>query len=215
MQWSAVFQLDVTDRDTTTMYDYRKMTPQQQEEVLALRRRLGFPLHAPPHLRSVPGEYLISTACYGHRPIFRESEELSWLSQEVLDDLRAAEIPVYASVFLPNHYHLLAATRDLTIAGERLRKLHSRIAKDINRKQGQKGRRVWYRFSDRLIRSDAHHWATVNYIHFNPVKHGYTKEMESWAWSSAHVYRDEMRAERLDAIWKKYPIGDYGRGWDW
>ncbi len=28
----------------------------------------------------------------------------------------------------------------------------------------------------------------VNYIHYNPVKHGYTKEIRAWPYSSFHSF---------------------------
>ena len=83
-----------------------------------------------------------------------------------------AGLPCNAWVFLPNHYHVLLDTEGLGIVSEVLRLLRSRVATDIYGRHHQQGRRVWYRYSDRMIRSAGHHWATVNYIHYNPVKHG-------------------------------------------
>ncbi|MGD2177558.1 MAG: hypothetical protein PVG71_07020 [Anaerolineae bacterium] len=80
---------------------------------------------------------------------------------------------------------------------EAIRLLHSRVATEINGRHDQRGRRVWYCFSDRLIRSDRHHWATVNYIHDNPVKHGYVDCMTAWPWSSIHNYVEEHGRDHL------------------
>ena len=74
---------------------------------------------------------------------------------------------------------------------------------------------MWYRFSDRFIRSARHHWATVNYIHHNPVKHGYVDRMTEWPWSSIHEYVEEHGKQHMLRMWRQYPIGDYGKGWDW
>ncbi|MBC8235022.1 transposase [bacterium] len=197
------------------MYDYRKMTPEEQQQVLRVRRERGFPLHAPPHFRGVSGEYLITAACYEHRHIFECPDDLSWLMDEVLSTLTTAELPHPAWVFLPNHYHVLLATEDLSIVSEILRLLHSRVATAINGRQRQRGRKVWYRFADRLIRSERHHWATVNYIHFNPVKHGYADWIEAWPWSSVHDYMEAHGKDWLTRMQKAYPPGDYGKGWDW
>jgi putative transposase len=197
------------------VYDYRKMTPAEKEHTLQSRRERGAPLHAPPHLLGVAGEYLISAACYEHRPIFEQPKDLSWLADEVLESLDSAQLPCAARVFLPNHYHVLLQTEDLRIASEVLRLLHSRMATAINGRQHQRGRQVWYRFSDRLIRSERHHWATVNYIHFNPVKHGYVDRPEDWPWSSVHTYVATYGESWIAQTWAAYPIGDYGKGWDW
>jgi len=197
------------------MYDYRKMTLEEQRQVLEDRRACGFPLHAPPHFQGVSGEYLITASCYEHRLIFQDPSDLSWLVNEALSALTEAELPCRAWVFQPNHYHVLLATEDLSIVSEVLRLLHSRVATDINGRHHQRGRRVWYRFSDRCIRSERHHWASVNYLHYNPVKHRYVDRMTMWPWSSVHEYVEELGKERVLQIWRDYPIKDYGKGWDW
>ena len=197
------------------MYDYRKMTPEEQQCVLQQRRERGFPLHAPPHFRSVSGTYLITSTCYEHRPIFEHPDDLSWLADEALNAFTAANLPHPAWVFLPNHYHVLLETEDLSIVSEVLRLLHSRVATTINGRHHQRGRRVWYRFSDRLIRSERHYFASVNYIHYNPIKHGYVDRMGNWPWSSLHEYMEVQGEEWLGRIWKTYPVKNYGKGWDW
>ncbi len=197
------------------MYDYRKMTLEERRQILDERRARDFPLHAPPHLRGIAGHYLITAACYEHHHIFSEPDALSELTNDILGAFMTAELPCSAWVFLPNHYHVLLYTQNLTMVSEVLRLAHSRIATNINSRQHQKGRRVWCRFSDRLIRNEKHYWATVNYIHYNPVKHGYVERAENWAWSSLPDYIETWGKKQLGAIWKQYPIDDYGKGWDW
>ena len=197
------------------MYDYRRMTPEERQAVVRERHARGFPWHAPPHFRRVSGDYLITAACFEHRPIFAEPPDLSWFLDETMRAFTEAELPCFAWVFLPNHYHALVHTEDMTILSEAVRLLHSRVATDINGRHSQRGRRVWYRFSDRFIRSERHHWATVNYIHYNPVKHGYVDRMTAWPWSSVHEYVEDRGKDEGLSVWRDYPVGDYGRGWDW
>ena len=197
------------------MYDYRKMTLEERQQTLAERRALSLPLHAPPHWRGVPGEFLITAACYEHRHIFENPNDLSWLAEQTLQALTLAGLSHAAWVFLPNHYHVLLQAQDLSDVSETLRLLHSRIATEINGRQKQRGRQVWYRFTDRLIRNERHYWATVNYIHFNPVKHGYVDQAQNWAWSSVHDYLATQGKEWLERAGKDFPFEDYGKGWDW
>jgi putative transposase len=92
--------------------------------------------------------------------------------------------------------------------------VHSRVAAAMNFQQGEKGRKVWYRYSDRLIRSERHHWASVNYVHYNPVKHGYVKKATDWPWVSVHEYLEAHGREWLAQTWTAYSLKDYGQGWD-
>jgi putative transposase len=197
------------------MYDYRKMTPEERQQVLQERRACGYPPHSPPHFRGIGGYYLITVACYEHRHIFERINDLSYLADDVLNALMEAEIQPLAWIFLPNHYHFLAEVEDISIISETLRLAHSRIATQINSRHHQRGRKVWYRFSDRLIRNERHYLATINYIHYNPVKHGYVDDANVWAWSSIHNYTEAQGEHWLARIWKESPIQEYGKGWDW
>jgi putative transposase len=197
------------------MYDYRKTTPDERQQVLKERSARGFPLHSPPHFYGIGGYYLITAACYEHHPIFEHAEDLSYLADELLNALKTAAIQPQARVFLPNHYHFQAHVEDIGIISETLRLVPSRIATQINGRQHQGGRKVWYRFSDRLIHNERHCLATINYIHNNPVKHGYVDDANAWAWSSFHNYSETQGKHWLTQTWKEYPILDYGKGWDW
>lgn len=197
------------------MYDYRRMSPEERKQILLNRRERGFPLHAPPHLHQVEGNYLITATCYEHRSIFDCPDDLSFLAEGTLNAFTAQGLRIPAWVFLPNHYHLLLETRDLSIISEILRLWHSRSATLINSRQHERGRKVWYRFSDRLIRNERHYWATFNYIHYNPVKHGYIERAEEWIWSSLHEHLETYGRKWLTDTWRNYPVKDYGKEWDW
>jgi len=120
---------------------------------------------------------------------------------------------VCAWVVLPNHYHVLVSV-DLHLFSGWIRRVHNGTATEWNRVDRIPGRKVWHRFSDRLIRSDRHYWASVNYIHGNPVKHGHVGKAEDWPCSSIHRYLDDIGKEELMDMVKQYPVDDYGKGWD-
>jgi putative transposase len=198
-----------------TVYDYRKLSQEEKQKLLETRRKRGYPLHAPPHFRGEAGAYLITGTCYEHRSIFNSSNELTYLSQEFLTELARKSIPCHAWVFQPNHYHLLLVVESIEVLSEPLRLLHSRVSTHINKLDQQRGRKVWYRFADRKMRSERHYMATLNYIHYNPVKHGYVNDMFDWIWSSVHWYYEHRGLDWLNRTFETYPLKDYGKGWDW
>jgi len=128
--------------------------------------------------------------------------------------VRDASIEIYAWCILPNHYHVLLASRRIKSLTKELGQFHGRSSFAWNGEDGQRGRQVWFRCFDREIRSERHFWATVNYIHHNPVHHGHVEKWQDWIWSSAPTFVEEVGRERATEIWKKYPILDYGKGWD-
>lgn len=123
-------------------------------------------------------------------------------------------IAVSAWVFLANHYHLLADVPVFAKLSLLFNRLHGVTSHQWNLEDNQVGRKVWYKFNDHMIRSEGHYLTTLNYMHHNPVRHGYTKRMDEWEWSSFRWYLEKMGRDWLVEIWKKYPLKNYGEKWD-
>ncbi len=64
------------------------------------------------------------------------------------------------------------------------------------------------------MRSEAHFWATMNYIHHNPVRHGYVSKWQDWPFSSAREYLESVGETTAADTWRNFPLKDYGAGWD-
>ena len=64
------------------------------------------------------------------------------------------------------------------------------------------------------MKSEGHFLATLNYIHHNPIKHGYVNRWQDWPFSSVHEHLNEYGRKRMQGWWKDYPIDEYGDGWD-
>ena len=73
---------------------------------------------------------------------------------------------------------------------------------------------VIFRAVERVMRSAGHFWATLNYVHHNPVRHGFVERWTDWPWSSAAEYLEQMGRVEAERVWKEYPIRDYGKKWD-
>jgi putative transposase len=196
------------------MYDYRRMTAEQQKAVVEARRARGFPLHKPPHLALGEGWYLISAATYEHRPHFSAPAELTALGQRLLETIRQTRSRSAGWVVLPNHYHVLACVADLPRLGKALGSLHGRSSRYANRRDGKPGRRVWYKYSDRKVRSHRHFWTCLHYVIANPVKHGFARAPTHWPWSCVHELIAERGSTWVDDLQRDYPLRDFGRGWD-
>ena len=197
------------------MYRYRGLTPEQKTETLRQRKLRGLPLHEPPHFHRAEGWFLITAATYEHKRYFQTEEEQVRLLGELLKELQAVEISIGSWVVLPNHYHLLVQCQPLSVISQPLRRVHARTARMLNRREGVSGRKVWYSFSDRQIRSERHYYTTLNYIHYNPTKHDYVQRPLDWTCSSLHWYQKHFGVEWLRDLWTAYPVREYGKGWDW
>ncbi len=76
------------------------------------------------------------------------------------------------------------------------------------------GRQVWCNCFERRLRGERHFWVSINYVHHNPVKHGYASKWQEWPYSSASQFLDEIGREKASAIWHEYQVDKYGDKWD-
>ena len=197
------------------MYNWRKMTKKQQEEVLKLRKAHSLPWHGPPHRMSKATLYHISAANYEHKLIIGQSEErMAEFEEKLLKTLLNYTKQVFAWCILPNHYHLLIESTNILDTLKELGRIHGRSSWCWNQKDNSRGRKCWHRSTERAMRTERHKWATSNYIHHNPVHHQYVKKWQDWPFSSVARYLEEVGYDAAMERWKLYPLLDYGKGWD-
>jgi putative transposase len=196
------------------MYEYRKLTPEQRAELVKQRLAQGDPPHSPPHpVRDQPF-YLLTATCYEHVRHMQSQRRRQQVLDALLEQFITTGMEIHAWAILPNHYHLLVHVTGFDALGGIFRLVHGPTARQWNLEDDTLGRKVWYRFADRAIRSERHYYTTLNYIHYNPVKHGWVKSPYDWAESSVHWYLAHYGREWLRDLWTRYPVRDYGRGWD-
>lgn len=141
-------------------------------------------------------------------------ERMRFFERDLLDSFAAVPCEVMAWALLPNHYHVLALTTDARSVLNALGRLHGRTSHQWNGEDNSRGRKTWFNAVETGIKSDGHYWASVNYIHHNPVKHGYVKKWLDWPFSSARQWLEKLGRDKMEDLWKSYPVGDYGKGWD-
>jgi putative transposase len=197
-------------------YEYRKLTFREREEIVHYRRERGYPLHAPPHPFREAGYYLITAANFEHAPVLDSPDRRTEFEMLLLGAMRGIQAELIAWVVLPNHYHILVDIESLDSVSATLKHLHGATSRQWNIEDDLTGqRRVWYKFSDRMMRNEHQLHQTFNYVHYNPVKHGLVEDIYEWPWSSLYLYFESNGRDWLRERWKSYPpLDDFGRGWD-
>ena len=124
-----------------------------------------------------------------------------------------------AMVILPDHLHaiwtLSEDDNDFSTRWSLIKSGFSRgITKGefINVSRQSKGERgIWQRrFWEHLIRDDNDYARHIDYIHYNPVKHGYVEQASTWVNSSIHQY---IQQGIIDNAWGvNMPFDDTGFG---
>ena len=158
---------------------------------------------------------MLSGSCYEHRPVVGVTmARMESFSGEIVTLLESHCDRIAAWCLLPNHYHALVHTGQLKALLGALGQLHGRTSRRWNLEENTLGRKVWFNCAETMMKSDRHYWATLNYVHHNPVHHGYETRWQDWPFSSAPAYVAEVGRDVAMKTWKAYPVLEYGKDWD-
>lgn len=127
----------------------------------------------------------------------RLTEQVDLLRAVVRHTKRRYPFHIEAIVILPDHLHAIWTlppgdadfpTRWALIKAGFSRRIAPTEARSASRRhKGERG--IWQRrYWEHLIRDENDFARHVDYIHHNPVKHGYVKSAVDWPYSSIHRY---------------------------
>lgn len=165
--------------------------------------------HHPPHIYLANTWYAISVATVHHRPLLADNDAKVLVSSGLLELHKKQSLELLAWVVLDDHYHALLKTTPGQHLGQLIGRLHGTISYALNRRTAFVGRQVWHNYWDTCIRSDADLWTRFNYIHLNPVKHGYVQRPEDWEFSSCRRWLADRGREWMEDCLRAYPVVDF------
>ena len=157
----------------------------------------------PQYLRSfVPGgTYFFTVVTEDRVPLFHDELARTILGQKFRDCHALMPFQVDAIVLLPNHFHAIVTlppgdtryparigwikkefTKSwLAAGGTEQEGSYSRV---VDRRRGVWQRKYW----EHTIRDERDFECHFDYVHYNPVKHGYVTRPVDWIHSSIHRY---------------------------
>ena len=194
------------------MYRWRQMTPDQRKAVLESRQLERLPWHGPPHYVGECDVYMITAACYEHRPVIGlDPQRMATFEAEMLETVRVHSKNMFAWTILPNHYHVLLHAIDIKCLLKALGQLHGRTSYCWNGQEKHRGRHVWHRAAETAMKSERHFWATLNYVLHNAVHHGYVEAVGGLALLECGPVSLRSWSRNGGTPWREYPILDYGK----
>jgi putative transposase len=159
--------------------------------------------HTPAHLLLDDHWYFLTGAIYEKRRLLDDQAKA-----HLLDTLRAvighAGWDLAHWVILDTHYHLLAKSRRGRDLPGIVRAVHGRTGFAIHGRTGC-ALPVWWNYWDYCPREERDYYRHLNYLLWNPVKHGYVARLQDWPWSSFHGLLETLGRERLKAQFQDYP----------
>jgi len=157
------------------------------------------------------GTFFFTVVTYRRRPVFNNARARALLRSAIECVQTRRPFSLDAIVLLPDHLHCIwTLPPDDTDFSTRWRKLKEEFTRRLlaeggtearatsgQRRKGMRG--VWQqRFWEHTIRDERDFQRHVDYIHYNPVKHGLAHCPHLWRWSS---FRDWVTKEVYDLDW--------------
>ena len=148
--------------------------------------------HAPPHLVAPGAAYMITSATLHKKKLFNTDALLALLENALTSTFDRRGWRRLAHVVLPNHYHVLAmAPKASSPIGTTVADIHRFSARALNRLRNTPGQKVRWNYWDTCISTERSMMARLNYIHQNPVRHGYVHTAAGWSFSSYHAFHEK------------------------
>ena len=163
--------------------------------------------------------YHIFNHSVGNENLFRNDENFRYFLKKYTQYTETV-FDTYAYCLMPNHFHFLVKIKPYEqlkqlpkfsdnvhkFVMQKLSNLLNAYAKAYNTKYKRKGA-LFLDFTKRITINDETYFTTiVNYIHQNPVHHGFCKTIEEWYFSSYNA----ILSEKTTKIQREYVLDWFG-----
>jgi putative transposase len=147
------------------------------------------------------GTYFFTVVTLDRTPIFTDENRIAILRQAFRKVMASQPFEIDAIVVLPEHLHCIwRLPQGDSDFSSRWREIQKATSRHIDTATNHRNERmVWQRrFWEHVVRDEADWRNHVDYIHYNPVKHGLASRPSDWPWSS---FRAAVRKGWYEESW--------------
>jgi putative transposase len=160
----------------------------------------------------IPGQQYFFTVNLANRRSSLLVDHIDLFRQSYSSVLKTHPVETLAICILPNHLHCLWQMPETdSNYSQRWRLIKGNFTRAL-RKTGviHPNKKVWQnRYWEHHIRDDDDFNHHFDYIHANPVNHGYVDEIADWPYSSWHKLDREIKADlQVKAEWNHMKFGE-------
>jgi putative transposase len=142
------------------------------------------------------GTYFFTVNLHQRHNNYLLTEHIDLLRHAVRQVKKVHPFIIHAWVVLPEHLHCIIELQqgdaNFALRWRLIKLIFSRALPDTEsrcssrKKRGERG--IWQRrYWEHLIRDQSDFNAHLDYVHFNPVKHGWVNKVSDWPYSTFHV----------------------------
>ena len=160
--------------------------------------------HTPVHLFLDNTPYFITGAIYEKRFLLKSKELKKLLLQQITHNFKTYQWQLHQWVILDNHYHLMGRSKSGKDLTRIMQGLHGGTSKPVQDASGAK-KPIWWNYWDYCPRDERDYYIRLNYLLWNPVKHGYVEKLEDYRYSSYHQLLAEKGMAAMLLQFSEFP----------
>jgi len=139
----------------------------------------------------IPGvSYFFTLVTHNRNPVFTSPEHIVLLRESIQYVMTKRPFNIQAAVVLPDHIHCIWEMHDEDDYSMRWQMIKTQFSRTLRNKNPEwKQKAIWQpRFWEHAIRDKNDLHCHMDYIHYNPVKHGLVSSPSDWEYSSIHKH---------------------------
>lgn len=146
------------------------------------------------------GTYAVTGETAKKAYLFNTPEKLDLVQEILLKLAEEFKWQLEAWSLFSNHYHFLVSSRTPDNLDAFIEGFHAKTAEILNALDSTDSRKVWSQYSVNRIIMQASHYAFLNFIHHNSVKHGLVTHATAYRWCSAEWFESVNDPEYVKKI---------------
>ena len=145
--------------------------------------------HAPAHHFAFGNTFFITGSTLHKEHFYRDPEALDELKELLFTNAEEHQCILQSWCLLSNHYHLVVRAEGAN-AKQMATRFHTEAGLERNKRDGVKGRKVWYQFWDKTLTFEGSWLARLRYTNENAVRHGVANDARRYRWCSAAWFEE-------------------------
>lgn len=119
-------------------------------------------------------------------------ENINHLKNSFVQCKRKYDFDIFSIVIIPDHIHMIIKPACISDYPKIIGQIKVNFTKNSNIEYKTNNNRestIWQRrYWEHTIRDEDDLYRHMNYIHYNPIKHGYIERVSDWEYSSFHKF---------------------------
>jgi putative transposase len=152
--------------------------------------------HNPPHLFVSDAMYMLTASIYQQKDLMQADHRKDQWKNAFFTAAEICHWQVIAWVVMNNHYHAMVQSPPNPLSlSTFINSYHKFTAHQWNEEDRTPGRRVWHNFWDTCIRSEKDYLSRLNYIFWNPIKHGMALHPEEYPYCNYIEFAEALSGD--------------------